>query len=107
MGGNRSEGDQMATGFVILLVVVGVLALAAWPICVLLARRRPYREEKLRDLEERERAHRLRAGPEQPHGTVLGGSHVGGGRSVAPRRDEAVVPDQGAAVETPAPESHR
>jgi hypothetical protein len=94
----------MATGFVILLVVVGVLALAAWPICVLLARRRPYREEKLRDLEERERAHRV---PEQPHGTVLGGSHVGGGRSVAPRRDEAVVPEQGAAVETPAPESYR
>jgi hypothetical protein len=97
----------MATGFVILLVVVGVLALAAWPICVLLARRSPYREEKLRDLEERERAHRLHAGPEQPHGTVLGGSHVGGGRSVAPRRDEAVVPEQGAAAETPAPESHR
>jgi hypothetical protein len=97
----------MATGFVILLIVVGVLALAAWPICVLLARRRPYREEKLRDLEQRQRADPRRREPEQPHGTVLGGSHVGGGRSVAPRRDEAVVPEQGAAVPTPAPETHR
>ena len=95
----------MATGFVILLVVVGALALAAWPICVTLSRRRPYSEENLR-------AARLRADqhprdPEQPHGTVLGGSHVGGGRSVAPRRDEAVVPEQAVAVEPSTPESRR
>ena len=83
----------MATGFVILLVVVGVLALAAWPICVGLSRRRPYSAEKLRAGRLREdQRHRT---PEQPHGTVLGGSHVGGGRSVSPRRDEEVVPEQG------------
>jgi hypothetical protein len=95
----------MATGFIILLVVVGVLALAAWPICVLLSRRRPYSEEKLRAgrLRDDQRHHE----PEQPHGTVLGGSHVGGGRSVSPRRDEAVVPMQGAAGEASTPETHR
>ena len=87
----------MATGFVVLLIVVGALALAAWPICVILSRRRPYSEEKLRAARLREDQHPRE--PEQPHGTVLGGSHVGGGRSVAPRRDEAVVPEQAAAVE--------
>jgi hypothetical protein len=95
----------MATGFIILLVVVGVLALLAWPICVALSRRRPYSEERLR--EARLRADRHPAEPEQPHGTVLGGSHVGGGRSVSPRRDEAVVPAQGTASEPGGPETHR
>jgi hypothetical protein len=95
----------MATGFVILLVVVGALALAAWPICVTLSRRRPYSEENLRAARLREDQHPRE--PEQPHGTVLGGSHVGGGRSVAPRRDEAVVPMQGVAAEASAPETHR
>jgi hypothetical protein len=95
----------MATGFVILLIVVGVLALAAWPICVLLSRRRPYSEQRLREAQLRD--DRLYRAPERPHGTVLGGSHVGGGRSVAPRRDEAVVPEQGAAVGSATPESHR
>jgi len=85
----------MATGFVILLVVVGVLALGAWPICVGLSRRRPYSAEKLRA--GRLREDQLHRAPEQPHGTVLGGSHVGGGRSLSPRRDEAVVPMQGTA----------
>ena len=66
----------MATGFITLLVVVGALALAAWPICVLLSRRRPYSEERLRA--GRLRDDRLHTEPEQPHGTVLGGSHVGG-----------------------------
>ena len=92
----------MVTGFIILLIVVGVLALAAWPICVGLSRRRPYSAEKLRAGRLREvRRHRA---PEQPHGTVLGGSHVGGGRSVSPRRDEEVVPVQGASVENSIPE---
>jgi hypothetical protein len=95
----------MATGFIILLVVVGVLALGAWPICVGLSRRRPYSEEKLRAAQLRDDQHPH--APEQPHGTVLGGSHVGGGRSVSPRRDEAVVPVQGAAVQAGPPESHR
>jgi hypothetical protein len=95
----------MATGFVILLVLVGVLALAAWPICVLLSRRRPYSEEKLRAARLRDDQHHHE--PEQPHGTVLGGSHVGGGRSVSPRRDEAVAPMQAAAVRASTPETHR
>jgi hypothetical protein len=95
----------MATGFVILLIIVGVLALAAWPICVLLSWRRPYSEENLRAARLREDQHPRE--PEQPHGTVLGGSHAGGGRSVAPRRDEAVVPVQGASVEASTPETHR
>jgi hypothetical protein len=95
----------MATGFVILLVLVGVLALAAWPICVLLSRRRPYSEEKLRAARLRDDQHHHE--PEQPHGTVLGGSHVGGGRSLSPRRDEAVAPMQAAAVQASTPETHR
>ena len=95
----------MTTGFVILLVVVGVLALAAWPICVALSRRRPYSAEKLRA--GRLRDDRLHTEPEQAHGTVLGGSHVGGGRSVAPRRDEEVAPEQGTAVRAAAPQSHQ
>jgi len=95
----------MATGFVILLVVVGALALAAWPICVTLSRRRPYSEENLRAARMREDQHPRE--PEQPHGTVLGGSHVGGGRSVAPRRDEAVAPVQGTKVKASTPEPHR
>jgi uncharacterized membrane protein YedE/YeeE len=78
----------MATGFVILLIVVGGLALAAWPICVVLARRQTY----ARPLKRQPRTQW--PDQEQPHGTVLGGSHVGGGRSVSPRRDEAVVPGQ-------------
>jgi hypothetical protein len=95
----------MATGFVILLVVVGALALAAWPICVTLSRRRPYSEENLRAARLREDQHPRE--PEQPHGTVLGGSHVGGGRSVAPRRDEAVVPMQDVAAEASTSETQR
>jgi hypothetical protein len=95
----------MATGFVFLLVAVGVLALAGWPICVLLSRRRPYSEERLRA--GRLRDDELHTEQEQPHGTVLGGSHVGGGRSVAPRRDEEVVPEQGTAVRAAAPQTHR
>src|ERR1700722_16902276 len=98
-GDNRNEGNHMEAGFIILLIVVGALALAMWPICVLLSRRRPYREEKLRDLEAHMRADRRFGEPESAHGTVTGGSHVGGGRSVAPRRDEAVVPEQGGVVE--------
>jgi hypothetical protein len=92
----------MATGFIILLIVVGVLALAAWPICVGLSRRRPYSAEKLRAgrIRDDQRHHE----PEQRHGTVLGGSHVGGGRSVSPRRDEAVVPMQGSAADNSIPE---
>ena len=95
----------MVTGFIILLIVVGVLALAAWPICVGLSRRRPYSAEKLRA--GRLREDQLHRAPEQPHGTVLGGSHVGGGRSLSPRRDEAVVPMQGTPVEASTPETHR
>jgi hypothetical protein len=86
----------MTTGFVILLIVVGVLALAAWPVCVLMARRKNREESEARLVD---RGERLRADwaatepqPQYPSGSVVGGLHVGGGRSVAPRRDEKVTP---------------
>ena len=60
------------------IVAVAVVTLAIWLIGVGRAARKPYQE---------------------PHGDPLrgpvqGGPHVGGGRSVAPRRDEEVDPDQ-------------
>jgi hypothetical protein len=91
----------MEAGFVVLLIVVGALALLAWPVCVVLARRKTYE----RPLKRRPRTQW--PDEEQPHGTVLGGSHVGGGRSVSPRRDEEVVPGQGGPVGTGTPDTHR
>lgn len=60
------------------MCVVIVLALAGWLVAVALAQRKPSFE--------------------QPHieprrGQVQGGTHVGGGRSVSPRRDAEVIPD--------------
>ena len=63
-----------------IICAVAVAGLAIWLIGVSLAARKPY--------------------PEHPHGqrlrsTVQGGLHVSdGGRSVAPRRDEPVVPGE-------------
>jgi len=71
-----------------IIVVVVVVALAIWLVAVMRAARKPSREP---------RGDRLR-------GPVQGGTHVGGGRSVAPRRDEAVDPDQVAAGDTVNPE---
>jgi hypothetical protein len=61
--------------WIICVVVVG--GLAVWLGSVALAARKPDQEHA--------RGERLR-------GTVQGGMHVGGGRSVAPRRDEPVIP---------------
>jgi hypothetical protein len=67
-----------SAGAIWIICIVVVAGLAIWLIAVALAARKPHRE---------------------PHGTKLlgpvqGGIHVGGGRSVAPRRDEEVDPDQ-------------
>jgi hypothetical protein len=56
-----------------IIVAVVVIGLAVWLISVALAARKPHQEHA--------RGARLR-------GSVQGGMHVGGGRSVAPRRDE-------------------
>ena len=60
------------------IVIVVVVALAVWLIAVHRADRKPGGEAHGNKL----------------LGPVQGGSHVGGGRSVAPRRDEEVNPDQ-------------
>ena len=66
-----------ATAIWIIIVVV-VVALAIWLIAVMRAASKPGGESHGAKL----------------LGPVQGGSHVGGGRSVAPRRDEEVDPDQ-------------
>jgi len=104
----------MTTGFVILLIVVGALALAAWPVCVLMARRKNREESEARLVHrgERLRAQWAADEPQYPAGSVVGGLHAGGGRSVAPRRDEEVKPLandelQGDIVQTPARKTQR
>ncbi len=67
------------TGILIMCVVV-VLALIAWPLSVRLAGRRPYSAHPQRG--------KLR-------GVVQGGQHIGGGRSVGPTRDAPVAPGGG------------
>jgi hypothetical protein len=62
-----------------IMCVVIVLGLAAWALLVWLASRRPDPRKKIF---------------ERRRGRVQGGSHVGGGRSVAPRRDAPVIPDE-------------
>jgi hypothetical protein len=69
----------MAVGLIVVLAVVAVLAVAAWPVTVMLTRRRPRGRQP-------QQAEHLRA-------NVQGGTHVGGGRSVGPRRDAEVLPD--------------
>jgi hypothetical protein len=75
----------MSAGLIWVIVVVGVLALAAWPVSVMLANRNP--------------AGRRHPRAEHRRAQVQGGTHVGGGRSVAPRRDAEV--ETGAAPEDP------
>ena len=72
----------MAVGLIVVLAVVAVLAVAAWPVTVMLNKRRP-------------RGSR-RQPAEQRRANVQGGTHVGGGRSVGPRRDAEVIPDEDA-----------
>lgn len=69
------------------IVIVAVVTLAIWLIGVSRAARKPYHD---------------------PHGSQLrgpvnGGTHVGGGRSVAPRRDDEVIRDQTAYGDTASP----
>jgi hypothetical protein len=71
-----------------IIVVVVIVALAIWLIAVMRAARKPSREPQ----------------GDKLLGPVQGGIHVGGGRSVAPRRDEAVDPDQVPAGTTVNPE---
>jgi cytoskeletal protein RodZ len=62
------------------LVVVVVLALGVWLFAVRLAANRPGSKKTMQT--------------EPRRGQVQGGSHVGGGRSVGPRRDAEVTPGQ-------------
>jgi hypothetical protein len=63
-----------------IICVVVVVAIGGWLGSVFWASRKPHQQDH--------------AHGEQLRGQVQGGMHVGGGRSVAPRRDEAVVPDE-------------
>jgi hypothetical protein len=62
-----------------IIVAVAVVGLAVWLGGVALAARKPYQEH---------------AHGERLRGTVQGGMHIGAGRSVAPRRDEAAIPGE-------------
>ena len=68
----------MSSADIWIMCVAVVAALAIWALAVHLAGRRPNQERKV----------------EHRRGRVQGGSHVGGGRSVAPRRDAPVIPDE-------------
>ncbi len=69
-----------SSGIAILIIcVVGVVGLVTWVVAVRLAARRPHEPNPQRG---------------QMRGVVQGGTHVGGGRSVAPTRD-APVPEGG------------
>ena len=71
------SGSAVAIWIIVVVVVVG---LAIWLGSVALAARKPSQEH----------AHGARL-----RGTAVeGGMHVGGGRSVAPRRDEPVIPGE-------------
>ena len=61
------------------IVAVAVAGVAMWLIMVALADRNPFSR---------------RPHAERRRGRVQGGTHVGGGRSVAPRRDAIVIPDE-------------
>lgn len=72
-----------------IMCAVIVVALAAWLVVLALAQRDPSARG---------------TGVEHRRGRVQGGSHTGGGRSVAPRRDAVVVP--GEDPEDPATPDH-
>ncbi|HEX4396402.1 MAG TPA: hypothetical protein VH136_02095 [Trebonia sp.] len=61
------------------IVAVAVAGLAVWLIAVSRTERYPYFRNPHDD---------------RRRGRVQGGTHVGGGRSVAPRRDAPVIPDE-------------
>lgn len=68
-----------------IIVAVAVAGLAVWLGGVALAARKP---------------NQVHARGEPLRGSVQGGMHVGGGRSVAPRRDEPVIPGDGPGGDT-------
>jgi hypothetical protein len=76
------NGSATAIWIIVAVVVAG---LAIWLGSVVLAARKPHQEH---------------AHGERLRGTVQGGMHVGGGRSVAPRRDEPVIPGEVPAGDT-------
>ena len=69
----------MSSAAMWIMCVAIVAGLAIWALAVHLADRRPHPKRKVF---------------ERRRGRVQGGSHVGGGRSVAPRRDAPVIPDE-------------
>ncbi|MBO0805977.1 MAG: hypothetical protein J2P25_23265 [Nocardiopsaceae bacterium] len=62
-----------------IMCTVIVVSLAAWLAAVALAQRHPWVEKP---------------GIERRRGRVQGGTHTGGGRSLAPHRDAAAVPGE-------------
>ena len=68
-----------------IMCAVIVVSLAAWLIAIALAERTPYFR---------------RPHPEARRGRVQGGTHAGGGRSVAPHRDSPVIPGENPADST-------
>ena len=74
----------MSATLIWIMCAVIVVSLAAWLIAVAFAQRAPsFRHPQI----------------EPRRGRVQGGTHVGGGRSVAPRRDGEISPDE--SLETP------
>lgn len=69
----------MSSAAMWIMCVAIVAGLAIWALAVHLAGRQPHQKREV--LEHR-------------RGRVQGGSHVGGGRSVAPRRDAPVIPHE-------------
>jgi hypothetical protein len=70
----------VAASLIVVLVAVAGFAVVAWPVTVILTKWRP--------------AGRRQPPAEHRRANVQGGSHVGGGRSVGPRRDAEVIKDQ-------------
>jgi hypothetical protein len=69
----------MSATVIWIMCVVIVLSLAVWLAAVAMAARRPaFQKPRI----------------EPRRGQVQGGTHVGGGRSVAPHRDAEIVPDE-------------
>jgi hypothetical protein len=68
-----------SAGVIWAIVIVAVVALAVFVAVVLISDRSPYFRHPQHD---------------RRRGRVQGGTHVGGGRSVSPRRDDPVIPDE-------------